>query len=333
VGGDCIEYVPTADAAYNGGYWEFTLMDATKNYVVADGAQPYPVGGNTYTAGQILSWQDKVADVSAATKTIKASVLDDVTAGKLIELPSQREAFVEFVRFGQKSSITVDGSLKGYGVCPAPTSIGGDSGKTMAFATGKIAMLIDGRWNVPNFRSRMDGKYTWDVAPLPVYRKYDNDNGIPGYDSTMTFGMERQVAARGREAGHSGSVAVSIASKSKYPNAAWKFIEYIGGRTGQTEQAKTGFAIPSQKDIAAQEDIFLQTDKNPKNSKIFLRAAEIQTPGDWWYLYDKKWIDPWAGVLNGDVRNGTKTLTQFENSTEYTGTNTLLKEYTKKKQG
>ena len=68
----------------------------------------------------------------------------------------------------------------------------------------------------------------------------------------------------------------------------------------------------------------------PRNSKVFLRAAEVQTPGDWWYLQDKLWINDWAGVLNGDVRNGKKTLTEFENSSEFKGTNAKLRTYTKK---
>ena len=49
-----------------------------------------------------------------------------------------------------------------------------------------------------------------------------------------------------------------------------------------------------------------------------------------WYLKDKAWIDDWAGLLNGDVRNGKLTLTDFEKNVKYTRTWDLLKEYTKK---
>jgi|AGTN01.2.fsa_nt_gi ABC-type sugar transport system, periplasmic component len=316
VGGDCIEYIPTDDALYNGGYWNFTLMDPTKNYIVDDGnADGFTVNGKTYNAGEIISYQDKFVSLTAAEKQIRPEITAAANSGLLDELPSQREAFVEFVRLGQGTDVTVDGGLKGYGVTPNPNSIGGDAGKTLAFTQGKVAMLIDGRWNVPAFRLQMDGKYKWDVAPLPVYRRYD---------------AAGNVAAHGVPAGHSGSVSLAINAKSKYKNASWKFIEYIGGATGQTEQALSGFSIPTQRDIANTE-AFLQTDKNPKNSIIFVRAAAHQTPGDWWYLRDKQWIDPWAGVLNGDVRNGKMTLSQFEQGTQFQNTNALLREYTKKR--
>lgn len=313
VGGDCIEYVATDDPAYNGGYYDFTLMDATKNYIVKDD-QTFTVNGKTYNGGEIIEWADKLVDPKAATKTVRSEVTAAVGT-KLNELPSQREAFVEFVRVGQKAGVEVDNGLTGYGICPMPSSIDGDSGKVNAFASGMLGMLVDGRWSVVDYRMRMDGKYTWDVAPLPQYKEYDNDGNI---------------TVHGIEAGHSGSVALCINSKSVKKNAAWIFAEYIGGRTGQAEQAKSGFAIPSQIDLAKSE-VFLQSDKNPKNSIVFVRAAEHQTPADWWYLKDKAWTLDWANTLNGTVRNGEMTLAEFELDPTYTKTWDILKEYTKKK--
>ncbi len=322
VGGDCIEYVEDSNPIYNGGYWDFTLMEDTPNYIVADdNTEGFTVDGTTYSAGQILSWQDKLVDTKASNKTIKPEVLQAAAQGKLNELPSQRDAFVEFVRVGQKTNVEVDGGLYGYGICPDPTSVGGDSGKATAFSEGNLGMLVDGRWNVTNFRKTMGevpggegNHFEWDVAPLPQYKEYDA-NG--------------DVKVHGIEAGHSGSVALCINAKSKKKNTAWKFAEFIGGATGQSAQAESGFAIPSQKAIANSE-VFLQTNKNPRNSIVFVRAAEHQTPGDWWYLKDKAWIDDWAGVLNGDVRNGIKTLAQFEQDQKYLNTWELLKEYTLK---
>lgn len=317
VGGDVIEYIPTEDSNYNGGYWDFTLMDPTPNYMVKrDNSNGFNINNNHYEAGEIISYYDKIENL--ATKEIKSEITSAVLNGFLDELPSQREAFVEFVRLGQSKSILVDDynnlDLYGYGISPTPTSIGGDNGKTLAFANGNIAMLIDGRWNVPNFRKQMDGVYKWDVAPLPIYRTYDEQGN---------------VLKEGLPSGHSGSVALAINAKTSKPNASWMFLEYIGGSIGQLEQARSGFAIPSQMDLANTED-FLQSDQNPKNSVIFLNAAYNQSPGDWWYLRDKQWIDPWAGMLNGSVRNGDMTLTEFFNSTEYKNTFEILKTYTKK---
>lgn len=319
VGGDCIEYVPTEDAQYNGGYWDFTLGDETKNYIVKDSYEgEYSVGNNKYKAGEIIAWGDKLVDPAASTKTIRPEILASVASGDLIELPSQREAFTEFVRLSQKKDVVVDEvngqKLYGYEITPNPTTISTD-GKVGYFTSGKMSMLVDGRWSVVNIRSSMAKGVEWDVAPLPIYKKYDA-NG--------------DCIAHGVASGHSGSTSLAISKKSRVPQAAWKFVEYVSGAAGQGIQAKAGFAIPNQKAVAHTED-FLQSDQMPKNAVVFIEAAEVQTPGDWWYLKDKKWIDDWAGLLNGDVRNGKKSLSEFFASNEFTGTFNKLKDYTKRK--
>ena len=321
VGGDCIQYIPTSDTGYTGGYYDFTLMDDTKNYIVADDVtEGVTVNGVKYNAGEIIEYKDKLGLTTVATaggdynKEITAEVLSLVEQDKLNELPSQREAFTEFVCIGSKEGQTVDEfggkTYKGYGITPSPSSIGTDAGKTVEFVNGNISMLVDGRWNVTNFREMM--KDEWDVAPLPMYKEYDSEGNI---------------TVHGIEAGHSGSVGLCINKNSQVPTASWKFVEYIGGVKGQTLQAEAGFAIPLQKELA-NSDVFLQPDQDPKNSIVFVRAAEIQQAGDWWYLSDKKWIDDWAGVLNGDVRNGNKTMTEFFDCYEYQSTFDKLLSYT-----
>lgn len=324
VGGDCIQYIPTDDQTYVGGYYDFTLMDPTANYIVADDAEPFTINGNTYYPGQTISYNDKLVNEAPTTpgkkdttkKQIEPSVLEAAKTGQLNELPSQREAFVEFVRLAATKGTKVDGELYGYEVSPYPNSIGGDSQKAEAFAKGQVAMLIDGRWDVTTFREKMDGKYEWDVAPLPIYKQYDT---------------EGNVKVHGVPAGHSGSIGVAINAKTQVPNAAWKFLEYIGGEYGQSVQSKTGFAIPLQKHLAEDDEIFLQSSQNPRNSAIFIEAAENQKAGDWWYLRDNAWITNWANLLNGSVRNGKLTLTDFYNHKDYDSTYNKLLEYTKKK--
>ena len=331
VGGDCIQFVPTSDSAYNGGYYDFTLSDDTPNFIVADDVTgTVTVNGNEYAAGEIISYQDKLGlnmtskAGESYSKEITAEVLALVANGTLNELPSQREAFTEFVRLAAKTSTVVDTvngeKLYGYGITPTPSSIGSDAGKTQAFAQGEIGMLVDGRWNVTYFRDPASGiDFTWDVCPLPMYRAYDAEG----------FGAERNVTVHGIEAGHSGSVGLCISNNSKVKSAAWTFIEFVGSEEGQSAQAAKGFAIPLQRELANSE-IFLQSDKMPHNSKIFINAAEIQGAGDWWYLTDNAWIDDWAGVLNGDVRNGKKSMTEFFESRQFMDTYEKLLAYTEK---
>ena len=332
VGGDCIQYIPTTDATHGGGWYDFTLSDATPNFIVADDvAGTVTVNGNSYKAGEIISYQDKLGlkSTSAAgesySKEITAEVNALVSEGKLNKLPSQREAFTEFVRLAAKTNVVVDTvngeKLYGYGVTPTPSSIGTDAGKTQAFAQGEIGMLVDGRWDVTYFRDPDSGvNFTWDVCPLPMYREYDADG----------FGAERNVTVHGIEAGHSGSVGLCISNNSKLKAASWKFIEFVGSEEGQSAQAQKGFAIPLQTELANTE-VFLQSENMPRNSKVFIRAAEVQGAGDWWYLTDNAWIDDWAGVLNGDVRNGKKSMTEFFESKQFADTYDKLLKYTEKR--
>ncbi|MDR2202318.1 MAG: extracellular solute-binding protein [Clostridiales bacterium] len=201
-----------------------------------------------------------------------------------LPLPTTLDAFTHFVQLSQPKTTDVDGSGHyGFAVTPSPDTLS-TMGKSGYFTGGKVAMMVDGRWATVTYRKNIKS-FDWDVAPLPKAK-----NGI--------------------EAGHSGSMGMAINAKSKVKNAAWKFCEFIAGSVGQSAQAETGFNIPNQKSIA-NTDLFLQPDKKPANSTIFLNAARVQRAGDWAYLSDGLWIEEWAPVLNDDVRNQKKNLTQF----------------------
>jgi len=339
VGGNCVQKVDTNDKNFRGYYYDFTLMDDTPNYIVKDDVESVKIGDTTYKAGEIISYQDKIdmstydgltpgddTEKAKEKHTVKTSVkeLAEGDDAKLNVLPSQRAAFTEFVRLAAKEDVVVDTvngkKLNGYGITQQPDSIGGDAGKTSAFIYQQIAMLVDGRWNVTDFRKDIDNgpaanRFDWDVAPLPMYKEYDKDGNI---------------TVHGVEAGHSGSVSLCISKNCKVANAAWKFIEYVAGEKGQAAQAEAGFAIPLQKKTA-NSDVFLQKDKNPRNSKIFIDATEYEKAGDWWILYDNEWINDWASDLNGNVRNGKKTLTQFYEGSAYKETFGKLRKYSEQK--
>lgn len=205
-----------------------------------------------------------------------------------VTLPSNREAFKHFVDLS-----TV------HGTSPKPNTIN-TTGKTNYFTSGKVAMMVDGRWSVVTIRR--DAKFDWDVAPLPVHK-----DGVP--------------------AGHSGSMGFGIWKKSRKVEAAFKFIEFMAGPEGQARQAETGFNIPNQISVA-NTDVFLQPDKKPANARAFIDAASYQRAGDWAMLPDKAWINVWAPTLNGSVLNGDLSLDEF--FSRFTDkTNELLRNYTK----
>ena len=292
VGGDVVEYMPE-------GYYKFTLNDSSKNYIVKDDVDSVTINGTTYTAGQTISYTDKAA-IPAADKA------------KLNELPSMYDAFLEFVALTAKEGSVVgtrsDGTKQlGYGVSMGANSLGTADAEDY-FISGKFGMFVDGRWEVPTLRQNMSksgkwGEGSWNVAPLPVYKEYDANGN---------------VTVHGVAGGHSGSMGLAIAEGSRNKQAAFEFLKFVAGEEGQKAQAEAGFAIPNQKALANQ-DVFLQPDQDPKNSIVFVEAAGVQRPGDWWSLTNSAWIDDWANYLNYTVRENKATVDEmFEKYAEAT---------------
>jgi len=287
IGGDCVEYVPEQpDADGNPrGYYEFTLNDETPNWIVKDDCTAgVTVNGTKYNAGEIVSFTDK--------QTLTAEQKQNMN-----QLPSMKDAFLEFVALTSPTTEKVGTTSKGvevYGkhVSMGQESIGSQSARDR-FSAGSFGMFVGGRWEVTHLRKKigtanswMKDNESWDVAPLPVYKEYDEDGNI---------------TVHGVQAGHSGSMGLAIARGSKKKQAAWELVKYIAGAPGQTAQANAGFCIPNQIEIA-KTDVFLQPDKAPMNAQVFVEAAQYETPGDWWYLKDALWIDDWANCLNNEVR-------------------------------
>jgi len=326
VGGDCLEYLPTDSADYAGGFYDFTLMSDVPNYIVADDTGEVTVNGNTYQAGEIIEYADRVdlstypaelsgSALSAAkdSHTVTAEVTQLAGEGKLLELPSQRDAFVEFVRLGMPSDATIFDGLKGYGVAPKSSTIGALDGKIRYFINGTLGMVADYQWYAPYILSSMpDAKI--DVAPLPMYKEYD---------------AEGNVTVHGVEAGHSASAGLCIASSSEVKEEAWTFIEFCLSEEGQTIMAQTGMYLPINEAMRT-SDAYTGSGNLPENYEIFERAANYERAGDWWYLTDNSWISKWAVDLNDKVRNGNQTLADFYDGDIYADTFNLLLERTQK---
>ena len=355
VGGDCIEYLPTDDATYTGGYYTFTLADTTVNYKAKESIT---VNGNTYNAGEIVSYEDKF-------------YLNDTLAAKCDVLPSQRQAFTEYLSlagklnddhyYANEAGLTdrfweiipyklAGGSLAGLlrneeimknevtsyvpavterygteqvsiynkGISPNPATFKTD-GRIQYFANGYTSMVVDVRSSVQSCRDSIRD-FEWDVAPMLEYREYDENNNL---------------VCSGVQGAHSGSTSWCVWSKSTIKNAAYLFVKFATTEEGQRILANAGTIIPNQRDIAVEivkQDV--EAGKSPSNLAIFIDGAEYQTPGDWWYLKDGDWIDTeggWANYLNSSVRNYSTTLKQFYATKDYYGTFAKLLEYTKKK--
>ena len=329
VGGDCCEYIPSDADGYKGGYYDFTLMSDVPNYIVSDTTAEVTVNGHAYKAGEIISYADRVdlstypaasdlsgESLSAAkdSHTITAEVQQLAASGSLVELPSQRDAFVEFVRLGMPADAEVYNGLNGYGVAPKSSTIGALDGKIRYFINGTLGMVMDYQWYAPYILSYMENQKV-DVAPLPMYKEYD---------------FEGNITVHGVEAGHSASAGMCIASSSDKKDEAWEFIKFcISEEKGQKIQAETGMYVPLQESLR-ESDTYVNSGNLPQNYEIFEHMASYETAGDWWYLTDNSWINKWAMVLNDKVRNGNKTLSDFYDESVYKDTFDLLLEKTKK---
>ncbi|MEV5025677.1 ABC transporter substrate-binding protein [Paenibacillus sp. LPE1-1-1.1] len=128
------------------------------------------------------------------------------------------------------------------------------------FETGKLAMMIGGRWSVPVFRQL---KFDWDVAPIP---------------------------ANGKWSGWSASTGYAVYGKTKYPDQAFKFTAYLAGEEANRIRSEQGLTMPVYKTMANSE-VFLTLGEKPEHAEVFLKAVENELPGPWTYVPNNKWWD------------------------------------------
>lgn len=277
---------------------------------MADDAGTVTVNGKPYEPRETIEYIDRVN----FTDTLRADLLangsrltgdsyltDEVLGleqeGKLIRLPSQQEAFSRWVMLAQKTSYS-DNYGRGLEVSPIPSesTLTGSSGM---FTSQEVAMLVEKSkefLTIDNAINQLSdsNRFEWDVAPLPVYKEYDDVTG--------------EVTASGNPAGASDANAYSINEYSSKKREALLFVKWAASPEAQDIIAEASFTLPNN---AASGAKYVATNPD-KNLAIIEEAAHYQTPGDWWYMPDRNWIEStWAPALNNQVRNQKMTLTEF----------------------
>lgn len=111
------------------------------------------------------------------------------------------------------------------------------------FSSGKVAMMFDGPWMVPEYKKNPD----LDVAVVPK-------------------GKKRAVAIHG--------LANVIAANTKHKDAAWKFVQFLGSKEAAEVYAKTGTVIPA---FNGTQDAWEQSVPN-LNLKAFIDGADYSVP-------------------------------------------------------
>ncbi len=283
VGGDCA--VDTTGK----GDWTFTLGDDTPHYLVYNENGDYAIGED-YKALFVTKRDGKNYLSDGREYTLKKG---QYLSG---EMPSQLDASTRFLHLSQPAS------KGGLGISPRPADLG-TTERLSYFTTGRVAMIIEQNYRIPSMRKAIGTKFDWDVAPLPIYKEYQNP--LSPEDDT--------VLIEGVPAGHSGSTGYGLWSKSKVKDDAFKVIQWLTGEEAQRMMANGGYNICIQRDLARKEYVEANANKAPQNIRVFVDYGDVFRPGDWWYMPDKTWIEKWAPTWNSSLRDGSMTIDAFFN--------------------
>ena len=308
VGGDCI--------GWDGEKYNFTIADDTPNYLVtADGVT---INGTAYTAGQTVRYEDKIAQADIAS-------MDGV-----YELPSQKDALMEFLCLTCGTDFDIDGGVTGYAVAypEARYRTEGFTAKESAIAANSFSTFI-------SFERALGESV--DMAVLYQYREYEG--GSVYYDGEESFANEHlkvigavnpgdtekytgELAADG-ETEIKGNLTTSdavislvIPAKSdpeKY-EAAWKFIRWAAGSEGQAILAKAGNVVPTLDSVALSDTFYsINEARNYYAPALMSRTSDV---GDWGYFEDGEWVTDWSSDFNNKLRMGTQSLSEFLTTNE-----------------
>lgn len=310
IGGDCIGWDET-DGAY-----KFTLGDDHENYLALSSVT---VNGRTYKAGDVLIYEDreKVRSDAALKESLKDS---------LHELPSMREATLEFNRLAIPTTKEADNGKYGYGV-----SADDLQDRTGKFTSGKCPLYNESYENVFTYKTSMPGGV--DIAPLTQWREYkggstyqkNNEAGFQNeylkvigetYDSVKYTGeLDKDETTGtpfvGRVSTDSVASALFIPKNTREKNydAAAKFVIWAASADAQKILAKSGVLTPNQIDVGTGECAAYENGiKNKWAAAYVTQGSDI---GDFAYFLGNTWITPWSSTFNSDVRKGTMTLTKF----------------------
>jgi len=111
------------------------------------------------------------------------------------------------------------------------------------FVQEKVAMFQSGIWVVPKMRAALqpgkEGFFEWDIARIPTFAHGD-----------------------GKPYGPTGGSGYSIFSSTKYPEAAWRLVQYMAGPPAMKPMAMAGIAQPAIRSLAL-SDVWLPGPNTP----------------------------------------------------------------------
>lgn len=322
VGGDCVGW----DEEQN--RYIFTIGDQNTNWLAIDDVT---VNGTDYKKGEVLDYEDSTWLHENGTASV---------TGKVHELPSQYDAFLEFNRLGVPSGSEVAEGVSGYGVAASTLE-----NKNRWFTSGQSPMLVEGYYQSNNFKgSAVDGKI--NIAPVTQYREYvggstyqkDGEEGFANeclkiigetYDGEVYTGELNRAENGTPIVGEAKTSSLTYAyciprnSDAEEYEAAMKFLAWIAGPEGQAIYCESENRIPNQTSYSMSESYYESDARNVDNAWAAAFASQNTWIGDWSYFNVSTWINDWADDLNVNVRNGSMTLTAFLDTYESIANNLL----------
>lgn len=193
-----------------------------------------------------LAYPDESWDWNTLKDTAKKlTKADGSQYGFLAPLINQ-EGYYNFI-YQNEGTVITDDKVSGYdnpktvealefytsfvseGLSPKVTE---DKKRVEAVQNGQVAMALFGSWNLASFTENDYIRENFDVAVLPRGKK----------QATIFNGLGNAIAAN-----------------TKNPDAAWKWVEFLGSKEGQEMQAELGVAISAYEGTA---DTWVNSNKN-----------------------------------------------------------------------
>lgn len=148
-------------------------------------------------------------------------------------------------------------------VQPSPAQL---EGVPNPFQVGRVAMSIDGTWNVDYYAENLE--FNWDIAPIA--------KGTAGLDLVT----------------YAGTNTTHLFKDSKHVDAAWDLLQYMVGSGGMAYFAKTG--TPSHKETA-NSDVYLVGE--PENRQLAVTIGEYARN-----YYPGLKSDLWKQIYNAELQ-------------------------------
>ncbi len=231
--------------------WE-TFADAAKKLTKADGSQ---YGFAIRPSNDQAGWNNIIYDMG----------------GEVISADKKSSGFSEE---GTVKALKFLTDLMKEGVAP-PYEVLADNTEEALFEAGKVAMITQGSWMLPELCSNDYVKANCDIAVLP------------------------KDAETGRRASIYNGLGWAASANTSMPEEAWKLIEYMGSKEAQQKQSDLGVVISAYEGttdnwVKAYPDFNLQAYLDMMDDLV-IRPYSKSTVA-WNNMINEKLIDAWTGA-------------------------------------